>query len=126
MALCQVPLVGQGGGFGILIVPVTTQDKRGLKKELPAHLDDSIGVGERYRNIWEIQIILVKIGVSFQAIFFRIQEKWMILQKTPQLWEHEHPEAMGRDKQNVPMVLDAIPQADIQWDSNNQARLARL
>lgn len=32
MPLCQIPLEGQGGGFEFVIVPLTTQDIKALKK----------------------------------------------------------------------------------------------
>lgn len=50
----------------------------------------------------------------------------MILQKAQQLCEDEHPQAAGGAGPNAPTVDDAIPQADPQWDPNNQASLACL
>lgn len=51
--------------------------------------------------------------------FFQDTGKRDDLQEGHQLWEDEHPEAIGRAGQNLPIVVDAIPQADPQWDLNN-------
>ncbi|RMC19763.1 hypothetical protein DUI87_03327 [Hirundo rustica rustica] len=126
MPLCQVPLRGQGGGFGFVIVPLTTQDIRGLKKELPPYLDDPIGVGEKIEEYLGNADYTWKVWNFLLGILFRSSEKQMILQKAQQLWEDEHPQAAGGAGPNVPTVDDAIPQVDPQWNPNEETSLARL
>lgn len=79
MPLCQVPLWDKSERF--LIVPVTTQDKRGLKKESLPYLDDSIGVGEeREAYLGNTDYAGKYWGFLFRH-FFRVQEKWTVCRK---------------------------------------------
>ncbi|RMC20281.1 hypothetical protein DUI87_01127 [Hirundo rustica rustica] len=126
MPLRQVPLGGQGGGFGFVIVPLTTQDIRGLKKELPSYLDDPIGVGEKIEEYLGNADYTWKDWDFLLGILFGSSEKLMILQKARQLWEDEHPQAAGGAGPNVPTVDDAIPQVDPQCNPNEETSLARL
>ncbi|RMC21162.1 hypothetical protein DUI87_02020 [Hirundo rustica rustica] len=124
MPLHQVPLGDQGGGFGFVIVPLTTQDIRGLKKELPPYLDDAIGVGEKIEEYLGNADYTWKDWDFLLGILFGSSEKRMILQKAQQLWENEHPQAAGGAGPNVPTVDDAIPQVDPQWNPNEETSLA--
>ncbi|KAF4804711.1 hypothetical protein TURU_005378 [Turdus rufiventris] len=101
-------------------------DIRGLKKELPPYLDDPIGMGEKIEEYLGNADYTWKDWDFLLGILFGSSEKRMILQKARQLWEDEHPQAAGGAGPNAPTVDDTIPQADPQWDPNNQASLARL
>lgn len=81
MSLYQVPLGGQGERFGFLIVPVTTQDKIGLEKELPPYMDASIGVGEKIQEYLGNADYTWKDWDFLLGIFFRIQEERTICRK---------------------------------------------
>lgn len=126
MPLCQVPLDRQDGGFGFVIMSLTTQDIRGLKKELPPYLDDPIGVGEKVEQCLGNADYTWKDWDFLLGILFGPEEKWMILQKAHQLWEDEHPQAAGNTGQNASMGDDTIPQVGPNWYPNNQASLAHL
>ncbi|RMC09739.1 hypothetical protein DUI87_13526 [Hirundo rustica rustica] len=119
-------LGGQGGGFGFVIVPLTTQDIRRLKKELPPYLDGPIGVGEKIEEYLGNADYTWKDWDFVQGILFGSSEKLMILQEARQLWEDEHPQAAGGAGPNVPTVDDAIPQVDPQRNPNEETNLACL
>ncbi|RMC20066.1 hypothetical protein DUI87_00912 [Hirundo rustica rustica] len=126
MPLHQVPLGDQGGGFRFVIVPLTTQDIRGLKKELPPYLDDPIGVGEKIEEYLGNEDYTWKDWDFLLGILFGSSEKRMILQKAWQLWEDERPQGAEGAGPNVPTVDDAIPQVDPHWNPNEETSLARL
>lgn len=87
-------------------------------------MDDPIGVGEKIEEYLGNADYTWKDWDFLLGILFESSEKRMILQKARQLWEDEHPQAAGGAGPNAPTVGDAIPQADPQWDPNNQASLA--
>lgn len=76
---------GQGGGFGFIIVPLTTQDIRGLKKELPPYLDDPIAVEEKIDKYLGNADYMWKNWDFLLGILFGSSEKQIILQNARQL-----------------------------------------